>query len=327
MPGTSRGALLALGAATAAAAFALGRMTAPAPAPPGPDDLAAAIRAALGEGDALERLATTTNLLDRLDAQNLPAVLAVYERMLPSLDTWELDPFFSAWARFDPAGAVEHALAWPLRDMPEERRMGVRAALEGWAQADPAGAREEAGQLAAAHPRLREDAWTSLAAGWVRSAGGTEGLDAFLAQVRPTQHRDLAAGVALRELVRVGGAEPALGWADAVLRSQTEDPGFQRAVFEHAVRQAAGFDPERTAGWVTGHAKDAYANQGPLLLVERWARADGAAAIGWLGQQPAAEGRCPSQPRSEEHTSELQSLRHLVCRLLLEKKKKTITKK
>src|ERR1035438_10721096 len=28
--------------------------------------------------------------------------------------------------------------------------------------------------------------------------------------------------------------------------------------------------------------------------------------------------------RSEEHTSELQSLRHLVCRLLLEKKKKYI---
>src|SRR5262245_65327274 len=27
-------------------------------------------------------------------------------------------------------------------------------------------------------------------------------------------------------------------------------------------------------------------------------------------------------PRSEEHTSELQSLRHLVCRLLLEKKNK-----
>src|SRR5436853_4240968 len=29
-------------------------------------------------------------------------------------------------------------------------------------------------------------------------------------------------------------------------------------------------------------------------------------------------------PRSEEHTSELQSLRHLVCRLLLEKKKKRV---
>src|SRR5262245_65009551 len=30
----------------------------------------------------------------------------------------------------------------------------------------------------------------------------------------------------------------------------------------------------------------------------------------------------PDRTRSEEHTSELQSLRHLVCRLLLEKKKK-----
>src|SRR5258705_9484483 len=30
----------------------------------------------------------------------------------------------------------------------------------------------------------------------------------------------------------------------------------------------------------------------------------------------------PGASRSEEHTSELQSLRHLVCRLLLEKKKK-----
>src|SRR5205814_2960130 len=33
----------------------------------------------------------------------------------------------------------------------------------------------------------------------------------------------------------------------------------------------------------------------------------------------------PFENRSEEHTSELQSLRHLVCRLLLEKKKNTLT--
>src|SRR5438045_5167918 len=36
----------------------------------------------------------------------------------------------------------------------------------------------------------------------------------------------------------------------------------------------------------------------------------------------AVIGRGSSAARSEEHTSELQSLRHLVCRLLLEKKKK-----
>src|SRR5262249_60855901 len=37
---------------------------------------------------------------------------------------------------------------------------------------------------------------------------------------------------------------------------------------------------------------------------------------------PAARGCRPSRrPRSEEHTSELQSLTNIVCRLLLEKKK------
>src|SRR2546429_9950872 len=40
-----------------------------------------------------------------------------------------------------------------------------------------------------------------------------------------------------------------------------------------------------------------------------------AARSGWASK---------SSPRSEEHTSELQSRLHLVCRLLLEKKKKLI---
>src|SRR5437899_8828715 len=37
---------------------------------------------------------------------------------------------------------------------------------------------------------------------------------------------------------------------------------------------------------------------------------------------PVTQMLPPLDSRSEEHTSELQSLRHLVCRLLLEKKKK-----
>src|SRR5205823_13497591 len=36
---------------------------------------------------------------------------------------------------------------------------------------------------------------------------------------------------------------------------------------------------------------------------------------------PCSSGIPPAQKRSEEHTSELQSLAYLVCRLLLEKKK------
>src|SRR5690606_39984133 len=41
------------------------------------------------------------------------------------------------------------------------------------------------------------------------------------------------------------------------------------------------------------------------------------------GSQPASVGVLqPARPRSEEHTSELQSRENLVCRLLLEKKKR-----
>src|SRR5258705_10436449 len=48
-------------------------------------------------------------------------------------------------------------------------------------------------------------------------------------------------------------------------------------------------------------------------------------ASGWsssTGARWASSWRPMGRSRSEEHTSELQSLRHLVCRLLLEKKKK-----
>src|SRR5437016_9850981 len=54
-----------------------------------------------------------------------------------------------------------------------------------------------------------------------------------------------------------------------------------------------------------------------------------AGGAGRAPPQPAGRGHPGLQPgpgdrrRSEEHTSELQSLTNLVCRLLLEKKKKT----
>src|SRR5947209_10652757 len=57
----------------------------------------------------------------------------------------------------------------------------------------------------------------------------------------------------------------------------------------------------------------------------------------WSRRTPAATDRRPPlggaaaartwRPRSEEHTSELQSRQYLVCRLLLEKKKKKKTHK
>src|SRR5258705_10110530 len=46
--------------------------------------------------------------------------------------------------------------------------------------------------------------------------------------------------------------------------------------------------------------------------------------LGWTPRESFDSGL--ARTRSEEHTSELQSLRHLVCRLLLEKKKPSLLK-
>src|SRR5688572_31999444 len=43
----------------------------------------------------------------------------------------------------------------------------------------------------------------------------------------------------------------------------------------------------------------------------------------WNAKSPQAQAADAIESRSEEHTSELQSQSNLVCRLLLEKKKKT----
>src|SRR2546426_2270083 len=60
----------------------------------------------------------------------------------------------------------------------------------------------------------------------------------------------------------------------------------------------------------------------------RWASGWAGIARGCSGGAPTSSSWPPGTPgaarRSEEHTSELQSPCNLVCRLLLEKKKKTI---
>jgi hypothetical protein len=288
---TSGSVGIALWAATAAAAFTLGRVTAPAQEPPPPDDLAGAILAALGEGDALERLGRSASLLEGLEPGDLPDVVAVYERMIPSIDPWDLAAFFSAWARFDPAGALDYALAWPRRTMLEERRVGVRAALAGWAYADPSKARGAAEEVAKQHAPLRGDVWAGLVAGWARSDRDLEGLGAFLAGLRPRHQRDAAAEVAARELVRAGGAHVALDWADAILGGESQDPLFKRAIFESSLRAAVASDPARAGAWALEHAESDYAVDGPVIAARWWGRVDGPAVMTWLGAYPAGERR------------------------------------
>src|SRR3712207_7737492 len=66
----------------------------------------------------------------------------------------------------------------------------------------------------------------------------------------------------------------------------------------------------------------------PAVVGASWSRRP-CQRVGDGGTSGEPSGRVmvtPVMPRSEEHTSELQSRQYLVCRLLLEKKKKQIIK-
>src|SRR5262249_58801523 len=71
----------------------------------------------------------------------------------------------------------------------------------------------------------------------------------------------------------------------------------------------------------------------PIFMISKALRMISTSASGWYATSASTRRWCcattgswwsdvPFRQRSEEHTSELQSLTNLVCRLLLEKKKK-----
>ena len=280
-----RGVVLALWAATLVAAFGVGRGAAPRGAISAPEDLGASIRLALGEGDVLERIVRTADLIQHLDAENLPGVRAAYDRMLTVIDQVDIRPFVAAWARFDPAAALDHTLAWPFQT---KREYGVEAAMLSWAQRDPLAARLAYEQVAPDHASVRRTLFIALVAGWVHS--GQAGLDRYIAELSSSA-QEAAAGTATGALIRKGGPEAVLAWVDPILRSEAYEGKLKRSLFRRATRSVARWQPARGVAWAAAHAGEAYAEDGMRLVAEQWGAQDGPAAMQWLREQPEGELR------------------------------------
>src|ERR1035438_10623313 len=104
----------------------------------------------------------------------------------------------------------------------------------------------------------------------------------------------------------------------------SEIPGARHPSAARHVRAQSGFEPLR----LSARLSDGEPGERGAVIVRG---ISGRVALAYLYRfsrtEPVRWQRCagtepqPGVSRSEEHTSELQSLRHLVCRLLLEKKK------
>ncbi len=280
MSGKKIGVVLGVWALTVAAAFAVGRSTAPSERAPTPEDLAAALEAALGEPDVLDRTERTAQLLQHLDSENVTEVAKVYHRMLNILGELAIRPYIAAWARFDPEAALNHTLRWPFQDKME---MGAQAAIEAWALRDPVGALAAYEELSQRRPGLEEVLLFDMLTGWVYSGQG--GVEEFIANL-PAGKFDTAINRVAAKTLRNGGVEAIIEWVDSITGNDAYSNRFKKKAFQRGSRMAARWDPERAAAWVLKNRGQNYAVDGPRIVAEQWGMKDGRAALEWVRNHP-----------------------------------------
>jgi hypothetical protein len=283
MLGANKAAVLLVWVLTVAAAFAVGRSTAPAGSDPAPENLATAIRAALGEPDVLDRAERTARLLRYLGPENVAGVVEVYDGMLNILGELAIRPFVAAWARFDPEAALKHTLRWPFRD---KKEMGAGTAIEAWALRDPDAALEAYERLSERNPGLQEVLFLNMLTGWVYSGRG--GVEDYIANLQIGKLDDAITRVAAKTL-RSGGVDALMRWVDSITGNDAYENKFKKKAFQRGSRMVARLDPERAAAWVIENRGQAYALDGPRIIAEQWGMQDGRAALEWVRNHPDEE--------------------------------------
>ncbi len=256
-----------------AAGFGLGRWT----APQRDWELSnlASLRWALEDPDWLTRSYRMSAYLEGLGPENLPEALELLEANLPWLTTDEIRLFMLAWSRFDPAGALERALAWPH----PFSRNGAGAALYAWAFRDPQAALSAFQSLEGSLPRDFLEG--RLIAGWAHSPRKESASD-YIASL-PEGTRRLSYLAMLAWELSKQGPDAVVRWAEAVPDSDLQ---FKTAVFFKAASTLAGIDPPTTAEWLRHHWERPYAEGAARVVARSWAAGDPPAAMAWLATVP-----------------------------------------
>lgn len=283
MTNVKKAAVLGAWIATLIAGFVGARLIAPPESTSAPDDFGAAIRAALAEGNGLDRAARTAAVLQRLDPENVVEAAAVYDRLLNLLDEQDIRPFALAWARFDPAAALDHTLRWKH---PDKKKAGASAAIEGWATRDPIEALRAYDETIASDPSLSEDLMPRLVTGWLNSGEG--GLVEYIEDLSDYK-QEIAIARVIGKAMRDGDTDAAMAWVESIVRNDAYEPMFKKRVFRRGIRILGLPEPELVAAWAMEHEGQAYAVDAPRIVAGRLGWHDGPAAMQWVRDLPQEE--------------------------------------
>ncbi|MBW2231309.1 MAG: hypothetical protein JRH17_13065 [Deltaproteobacteria bacterium] len=238
-------------------------------------------RAALSDSDWIRRGHTISAYLEQLNAEQLPAAVAVVEDRRRWMTQDELRLFMIAWARLDAPGALAATLAWP----DHTRRKGAAAAVYAWAIEDPLGARDALETVNDAS--LRELLIDRLVAAWVHGSD-REGVTAYVALLSDSSKRSRFTSVLAHEIF-ADGPTALMEWADSIPASDNAD--YKATAFGRAAGVLAQDDPERAARWVEAHSGESWAREAPSIVGRRWAEREPLPALAWVRSLPPASGR------------------------------------
>jgi hypothetical protein len=283
MRSAKKAAVAGVWAATLVAGFIGARLFAQPESSSPPDDFGGAIRAVLAEKDGLERVARAAAVLQHLGPENVAEAAAEYDRLLNLLDELDIRPFALAWARFDPAAALQHTLRWRS---PHQQKIGAAAAMEGWAMRDPVGALQAYEETKTSAPSISEDLFLNLLSGWLYSGDG--GLVEYIADLSEYK-REVAISRVVGKVMRSGDTKGAIAWVESIIQSDAYEMPVKRRVFRRGIRIVGRSDPEIAAAWTMEHHGRDYAVDAPRIAAGRWAMKDGPAAMQWVRDLPDEE--------------------------------------
>ena len=244
--------------------------------------LGPALRSALSDGSPLRRVRRLTQLLERLDAENIGEAAAVYDTEVWRLQECEIRPFVDAWVSIDAMAAVDAIRVWPTAKRP----VGLEAAAQSWARIHPLEARYAVAELAEEYRSIKSGLIENFVVGWVHS--GEEGVVEFVGEL-PQNIRSPAIIAMMASQGRRLGTAGLLDWADDALG--VTEGRYQLSLFRRAAGTATRENPELAAAWVERHAGRDYARNGVRIVAERWMSSDADATLDWVRAAGSAAER------------------------------------
>lgn len=242
----------------------------------GRSELAQEVRSALAEPFYLDRNIRLASALTQLSPDNVEAVAELFNSLLKHLREAELEPFFDAWAEFDPQAAFDYALEVPYQGVSQT---SLRAAMYAWAVRDALGASLAADQGAAARRRDAHLFYQALIEGWAIS--GQDGLEDYIVDGPFAKDPGQLILAAQPEIYLRDGVDGLFEWSESIMQRVT-DHGSRMKAFRYAVRTAGFRDPRAAVAFVERHYGADYAEEGPRVLVETWAYMNPEDAFAWL---------------------------------------------